>query len=144
MPAYSPTRGFTLIELLVVIAIIGVFSAVVLSSLNIARDRAKDAARMSNVKSLKTAMESYHIDNNQYPQLLAPDTASNVHNLMPFLAPKHIPIISSLLIYDNDQYVWGPDDSYGLYIYSDKSQSYCRTGVNVNPEWWGSPPECTF
>ncbi|MBI2048715.1 MAG: type II secretion system protein [Parcubacteria group bacterium] len=55
-----PAQGFTLIELLVVIAIIGVLSSVVFASLNSARTRGNDAARISNVKSLETAMELYY------------------------------------------------------------------------------------
>jgi prepilin-type N-terminal cleavage/methylation domain-containing protein len=54
------TRGFTLIELLVVIAIIGILSAVVLGSLNMARTRANDAAVKSNLAGIRSPAELYY------------------------------------------------------------------------------------
>lgn len=143
MPAHPSTRGFTLIELLVVIAIIGVFSAVVLSSLNIARGRAKDAARMTNVQSVKTALELYYSDNNRYPAVGDPDTAVMLHNLMDPLAPQYINSVSLLLMNDYDMYVWAGVNQYGLYIYTD-ANGWCKTGVNMTPGWWGETPDCKF
>ena len=63
----SSSAGFTLIELLVVIAIIGMLSSVVLASMNTARQKARDARRMTDAKALQTAFELVYDDNNRYP-----------------------------------------------------------------------------
>lgn len=64
-------RGFTLIELLVVIAIIGILSAVVLASLNTARDRSQDAAIQSDLNGIRTQAAIYFDDNDNYGTNLA-------------------------------------------------------------------------
>lgn len=60
-------KGFTLIELLVVVSIIGVLATVVLSSLDQARSRARDAQRISELRQFQTSLELYYLDNNEYP-----------------------------------------------------------------------------
>jgi prepilin-type N-terminal cleavage/methylation domain-containing protein len=52
----SKNKGFTLIELLVVISIISLLSAIVLTSLNSARARARDTKRITDLKQFQLAM----------------------------------------------------------------------------------------
>jgi type II secretion system protein G len=71
-------RGFTLIELLVVIAIIGILSSVVLASLNTARQKSRDAKRISDVKQLQLALEFYFDANGAYPSVTDLDSSTIV------------------------------------------------------------------
>jgi prepilin-type N-terminal cleavage/methylation domain-containing protein len=59
--------GFTLVELLVVISIIGLLSSVILSSLNSARKKARDAVRQAGIKQLGIALEVYYQTHEAYP-----------------------------------------------------------------------------
>jgi prepilin-type N-terminal cleavage/methylation domain-containing protein len=65
-------RGFTLIELLVVIAIIGLLSSIVITSLNAARMKGRDAKRLSDVKQIQLALSLYADANDgSYPLSLS-------------------------------------------------------------------------
>lgn len=65
---YQRDAGFTLIELLVVISIIGMLSSVILTSVNSARAKARDARRLVDIRQIANALELYASDHNgQYP-----------------------------------------------------------------------------
>ena len=64
-------KGFTLIELLVVIAIIGLLSTLAVVALNNARQKSRDAKRVSDIKQVQTALELYYNDENGYPTAVA-------------------------------------------------------------------------
>jgi len=62
-------RGFTLIELLVVIAIIGLLASILVSNLNIARAKSKDARRLSDIHSVMLALNVMYDSEGHYPCL---------------------------------------------------------------------------
>ncbi|NIM49676.1 MAG: prepilin-type N-terminal cleavage/methylation domain-containing protein, partial [Gemmatimonadales bacterium] len=57
-------RGFTLIELLVVIAIIGILASMVFPVFARARESARKAVCLSNIKNIALAIQMYLTDNN--------------------------------------------------------------------------------
>ena len=68
MPAYPARRhrrGFTLVELLVVIGIIAVLISLLLPSLHQAREQAKRAQCLSNLKQAGNAMLVHEVDQQQ-------------------------------------------------------------------------------
>jgi len=87
----SPSVGFTLIELLVVIAIIAILAAILFPVFARAREKARQAACMSNLKQIGLAVQMYAQDHhdllplaNEYPA--APPPADGYHQGPPSIA----------------------------------------------------------
>lgn len=147
------TKGFTLIELLVVIAIIGTLASVVLASLSAAQVKARDVSRTAQIKQIKTALELYYNDNTQY----IIQCASYIYQRTE-LTPHIVELptdptyngTGSEYRYCGAANVNSNGPGYGIRIrYEDTNRpgtdtnGYCKTGVNMNPGWWGlSTPTC--
>jgi type II secretion system protein G len=61
-------KAFTLIELLIVVAIIAILAAIAVPNFLEAQVRSKVSRTLSDIRSIRTALEAYAVDNNRYPE----------------------------------------------------------------------------
>lgn len=64
---HSPKTGFTLVEILIVISIIGILSGIVIMSVGPVRMKGRDTQRISDLSSIRIALEIYKSQNGTYP-----------------------------------------------------------------------------
>jgi len=64
-------KGFTLVELLVVVGIIGILSTIATISFNSAQAKARDAKRVTDIKTVQAGLEYYSNEVGGYPASLA-------------------------------------------------------------------------
>src|SRR3989344_1529784 len=67
MPNISHSIGFTLIELLTVVSIMSLLYSITFANLNMSRGKARDAQRISDMRTIVTALQAYYLDNNSWP-----------------------------------------------------------------------------
>lgn len=80
MKQINNRKGFTLIELLVVIAIIGILSTLAIVALGSARQKSRDAKRVSDMRSVYTALELYNNEVGTYPATAAVAPLGSIAN----------------------------------------------------------------
>lgn len=65
-------KRFSLFELLLVIAILGLLSTLAIIIIGNERQKARDAARLEDMRELEVALQLYFSDNNRYPESKEP------------------------------------------------------------------------
>jgi type II secretion system protein G len=88
--------GFTLIELLIVVAIIAILAAIAIPNFLEAQTRAKVSRSKSDLRTIATALESYAVDNTQYP----PNFSRIGFNTIPPQLTSPIPYLTDSYLVD--------------------------------------------
>ncbi len=167
-PSSKFTTGFTLIELLVVIAIIGILSAVVIASLNSAREKGKIATIKSTLKQLYNQASLNQLENGSFTG--SNDANSNCTGINNNLAKIAQPLIdqgiiikcfsytnstyndiylrfgATAIIYDvNELKAWSVDEN-GVVRWDTKgvdSSGITLTGDDVSMDWLTAKNACS-
>lgn len=130
----SKSNAFTLIELLVVIAIIAILASLVLAAAGFLQKKAARSKAQAQIAALGSALESYKIDNGDYPTNSggsAPGSAVLVTTLMSTNGGKSYYSFSAKTTNAN-----GFVDPFGIdYNYYYANESSPNNGTNNYDLW---------
>jgi type II secretion system protein G len=81
-------NAFTLIELLIVVAIIAILAAIAVPNFLEAQTRSKVSRCAADMRSIRTGLESYMVDNNKYPETdIGPNVAPTGMGMLRLTTP---------------------------------------------------------
>jgi general secretion pathway protein G len=63
----STQSGFTLIELIIVVSIIGLLAGIAVANVKFAARKAREAALMDNLATMRKAIDNFYADKQRYP-----------------------------------------------------------------------------
>lgn len=106
-------KGFSIVEILVVLAVLGIVTAIFVPRLLTSRLAANEAAALSGLKAIYSAVNMYYEDTNSYPE-----------NLADMVEPN------SSISYIDAQLASGSKDGYGYEYSSSAVQDF---SLNANP-----------
>ncbi|WP_319951608.1 type II secretion system major pseudopilin GspG [Sphingomonas canadensis] len=109
--------GLTLIEMLIVLVIIGIVATLVVVNVIDRPDEARVTATKSDIKTLRTALSMYRLDNGDYP------TAEQGLNAL-YAAPTPAPPAWRAYVQDAPKDKWGRD-----YVYARQGGGYTITSL---------------
>ena len=66
-PLHPSQKGFSLIELIVVVTIIGILAGIAMVNIKYAQQKAREAALMDNLNSMRKAIDNFYADKQRYP-----------------------------------------------------------------------------
>ncbi|HPA45439.1 MAG TPA: prepilin-type N-terminal cleavage/methylation domain-containing protein [bacterium] len=124
--------GFTLIELLIVVAIIGILAAIAVPNFLNARTRSNIARVRADQKSICTALDMYHMDNNCYIETMG--GASEFFRLtspVAYLASVPVDIFLPYTGSKGGIFSRNPDDKFPTFDYT--SNDWFTASVRTYP-----------
>lgn len=105
-------KGFTLIEILIVVAIIGILSSVVVVGLGPAQRKGRDSRRLSDLRSVQTALELYYGKEGHYPTGVTTWELFSATLINADIGVKQVPVGPS----NNETYFYGTDSAGSTYV----------------------------
>ncbi|MDI6783544.1 MAG: prepilin-type N-terminal cleavage/methylation domain-containing protein [bacterium] len=134
-PIKKKVLGFTLIELLIVVAIIAILAAIAIPNFLAAQTRSKVSRSHSEMRSLTTAIESYYVDQNAYPDAHVAHITGNFNNRLQQITTP-VAYITSLPADPFRAMITGlspnpPEQGKATYEYVDRG-----TAVGTGPRQW--------
>lgn len=126
-------KGFTLIELLVVISIIGILIGLSIFGLQGAREASRDSRRKSDLELIRSGLEIYKSDCNDYPPTLSSSLVGDGTPVSCAITNKYISQVPTDPIAPNSVYLYSSDGTiYELCASLEKGTGTVTCGGSSN------------